>query len=77
MSTRVKERLKQLALEMTHEERVYLDEALDKLAMSQGVILVKGEKPCDKIIEEIPDDKLTEIVRRIKLKKKKKVLVEA
>ena len=77
MSTKVKERLKQMALEMTHEERVYLDEALDKIAISQGVILVKGEKPCDKIIEEIPDDKLTEIVRRIKIKKKKKVLVEA
>jgi hypothetical protein len=69
MSTKVKERLKKLALEMTHEERITLDEALDKIAMKMGMIVVG--KPCDALIEQIPDDKLREIVAKIKKKKKK------
>lgn len=77
MSSRVKERLKKLALEMTHEERITLDEALDKIAMKMGIILVKDQKPCDVLIEQIPDDKLIEIVERIKKKKKKQVEVTA
>ena len=76
MSTKVKERLKKMALEMSHEERLILDEMLDKLAMRMGVILVKEQRPCDVLIEQIPDDKLKEIVAKIKKKKKKQILVE-
>lgn len=79
MSTKVKERLKKLMLELTHEERIFLDEALDKLAISMGLILIKDQKACDVMIEQIPDDKLREIVNRIKKRKKKQkeMLVEA
>ena len=66
-----------MALEMTHEERLELDNMLDQLYMKMGGIIVKEERGCDQLIENIPDDKLRELVRRIKLKKKKKVLVEA
>ena len=66
-----------MMLELSHEERLELDHALDQLYIRMGGIIVKEERGCDKLIEEIPDDKLREIVRRIKLKKKKKVLVEA
>lgn len=75
MSTKVKERLKKLALEMTHEERMELDQALDKIAMRLGLIVVG--KPCDTMIEKIPDDKLREIVIRIKRKKRKNMLLVA
>lgn len=80
MSSKVKERLKKLALEMTHEERLELDNLLDRMAMKMGIILVKDEseavqgRGCDILIERIPDDKLREIVKRIK--KKKKRLIE-
>ena len=74
MSTKVKERLKKLALEMTHEERLMLDDMLDKLAMSLGLVVVG--KACDTMIEQIPDDKLREIVARIKKKKIKKKIEE-
>ena len=74
MSSKVKERLKQLMIEITHEERIMLDELLDKIAIEQGIILVTDEsnheRGCDVLIEEIPDDKLRELVRRIKKKKK-------
>jgi hypothetical protein len=69
MSSKVKERLKKLALEMSHEERITLDEALDKMAMKLGMIVVG--RGCDTLIESIPDDKLIEIVEKIKKKKKK------
>ena len=75
MSTKVKERLKSMLLEMTHEERVELDNALEQLFLQMGGILIKDEKACDTMIEQIPDDKLREIVKRIKAKKKKKILV--
>ena len=81
MSSKVKERLKQLVLEMTHEERLELDDLLDKMAMKMGIILVKDisqgaqQRGCDILIERIPDDKLREIVKRIKKKKKREVLV--
>jgi hypothetical protein len=80
MSSKVKERLKKLALEMTHEERLELDDLLDKMAMKMGIILVKDQskgaeqRGCDILIERIPDDKLREIVKKIK--KKKKRLIE-
>jgi len=77
MSTKVKERLKSMLLEMMHEERVELDNALEQLFLQMGGILVKDEKACDTMIEQILDDKLTEIVKRIKKKKKKRVLIEA
>jgi hypothetical protein len=69
MSSKVKERLKKLALEMSHEERITLDDALDKIAMKSGMIIVG--RGCDALIESIPDDKLIEIVEKIKKKKKK------
>ena len=75
MSSKVKERLKSMLLEMTHEERIELDNALEQLFLQMGGILVKDEKACDTMIEQIPDDKLREIVKRIKTKKKKRVLV--
>ena len=77
MSSKVKERLKSMLLEMTHEERIELDNALEQLFLQMGGILVKDEKACDTMIEQILDDKLTEIVKRIKKKKKKRVLIEA
>jgi hypothetical protein len=69
MSSKVKERLKKLALEMTHEERITLDEALDKIAMKMGLIVVG--RGCDTLIEQISDDELKIIVEKIKKKKKK------
>lgn len=82
MSTKVKERLKKLMIEMSHEERLELDEMLDKMAMKMGIILVTNgtdkekTRGCDILIEEIPDGKLREIVAKIKKKKKKQILVE-
>jgi hypothetical protein len=74
MSSKVKERLKQMALELSHEERITLDEALDKLAMQMGIVIVskdKDKRGCDILIDQIPDDKLRELIIRIKKKKKK------
>jgi hypothetical protein len=75
MSSKVKERLKQMALELSHEERITLDEALDKLAMQMGIFIVSKDKDkqrgCDILIDQIPDDKLRELIIRIKKKKKK------
>jgi hypothetical protein len=75
MSSKVKERLKQMALELSHEERITLDEALDKLAMQMGIVIVSKDKDkqrgCDILIDQIPDDKLRELIIRIKKKKKK------
>jgi hypothetical protein len=77
MSNKVKERLRKLQLEMTHEERVELDNALERLYMKMGGILISTEKACDIIIDDISDGHLIELVGRIKRKKKKQVLVEA
>ena len=65
MSTKIKERLKKLALELDHEQRVLLD---------QGLVEVSG-KTCDEAIEMLTDDQIRLIVAKIK--KKKKVLLEA
>ena len=62
MSTKVKERLKKLTLELDHEGRVLLDGALED---------VSG-KNCDEAIELMTDEQVRIIVEKIKLKKKKK-----
>jgi hypothetical protein len=74
MSTKVKERLKKLLLEMTHEERQELDKALEQLMIAEyGFIATKEtELPCDVMIEKISDEQLKQIVARIKKKRKKK-----
>lgn len=78
MSTKVKERLKKLALEMTHEERLVLDQILAAFALVNGLFLISKEKlGCDAAMDFITDEQLREIVNRIKKKKKKQVLVEA
>jgi hypothetical protein len=90
MSNKVKDRLRKLQLEMTHEERVELDKALENLYLKRGGILItlgkvkngkeiitEQEKACDIIIDDISDGHLIELVGRIKRKKKKQVLVEA
>ncbi len=61
MSTKVKERLKKMVLELDHYERVLLDEAL---------VLASG-RSCDDAIEKLTDDQVRAIVIRIKKKKKK------
>ena len=73
MSNKVKARLEKLKLEMTHEERLQLDNALGELFLKAGGIIINQEKACDNIIDEISDNKFAEIVKRIK----KKVLISA
>jgi hypothetical protein len=65
MSTKIKERLKKLALELDHEERMILDE---------GLVRVTKAKDCDSAIEMLSDDQVKEIVAKIKKNKKKKLL---
>ena len=77
MSTKVKERLKKMAIEMSHEERLELDKTLDEIYMRMGGIIVNEERGCDRMIESISDIYLRGIISMIKKKKKKKVLVEA
>jgi hypothetical protein len=79
MSTKVKERLKRLRLEMTHEERIMLDEMLDNLAIEMGLVIIKDQRACDALIEKIPDDRLIRLVERIKKRRKRQaeVMVEA
>ena len=75
MSTKVKERLKKLMLELDHEGRTFFDRAIEH---------VSG-KTCDEAIELMPDEKVREIVIKIKekqkkskkKKKRKEILVEA
>ena len=68
MSTKIKERLKKLALELDHQERMYLDE---------GLVKVTKAKDCDEAIEMLSDEQVKEIVAKIKKRKKKQMLVEA
>jgi len=70
MSNKVKDRLRKLQLEMTHEERVELDNALERLFLSRGGIIINQEKACDKVIDYIPDGQFRGIVARIKKRKK-------
>jgi len=67
MSTKIKERLKKLALELDHIERQILDKGLEKIS----------GKTCDEAIEMLTDDQVRGIVEKIKNKKKKKVEVVA
>jgi hypothetical protein len=61
MSTKVKERLKKLMLELDHEERMFLDEALEN----------KSGKTCDEAIELLSDEQVMELARRIIARRKK------
>lgn len=71
MSTKVKERLKRLALELDHDQRVLLDNLLAEAMTSRGIILVSDEeKPCDVMIEKLSDNQVKELVKKIKKKKK-------
>jgi hypothetical protein len=65
MSTKIKERLKKLALELDHEERMILDE---------GLVRVTKAKDCDSAIEMLTDDQVREIVAKVKRKKKRALL---
>jgi hypothetical protein len=67
MSTKIKERLKKLALELDKEERRILDD---------GLVKVTNAEDCDQAIEMLTDDQVRIIVEKIK-KRKKKVLVTA
>jgi len=78
MSTKVKERLRRMAIEMTHEQRMELDAALEKLYLAAGGIIAKSsdkEKACDQIVDQVPDDKFRKLVMLIKKKKKKIAMV--
>jgi len=69
MSTKVKERLKKLMLQLEHEDRVIFDRLIEE----------NTGKTCDEGIELLSDDKVRLLATRIKNRKKKKkeVLVEA
>jgi len=62
MSIKVKERLKKLVLELDHDERVLFDNGLEQFT----------GKTCDEAIEMLSDEKVREIVEKIKEKRKKK-----
>jgi hypothetical protein len=62
MSSKVKERLKRLMLELLHEERIFLDNSLEQLT----------GKTCDEAIEMLSDEQIKDIVEKIKIKKRKK-----
>lgn len=64
MSTKVKERLKKLALETDHEIRFIFDNLLEK----------HSGKTCDEAIEELTDDQVRALILGIKKKKKKKAI---
>ena len=66
MSMKVFERLKQLMIETTHEERQEIDREIEE----------KTEKYCDDGIDDLPDSAFIEIVNRIKKRKKKKISKE-
>lgn len=75
MSTKVKERLKRLRLELTHEERQELDNLIERAAAAFGIVLIKkDQKNCDYIIERMTDEQVKKLAEAAKKKKKKKVL---
>jgi hypothetical protein len=75
MSNTVKERLNRLKINMTHEERVELDNFLEEFAMKNGIIIIGEKRGCDTMCDMITDSKFTELVQRIKKKKKKQAEV--
>lgn len=78
MSIKVKDRLRAMAIEMTHEQRMELDAALEKLYIASGGIIAKEsdkEKGCDLIVDQIPDDQFRALAMAIKKKKKKQIEV--
>ncbi len=62
MSNKVKDRLQKLKLELDHVERQLLDRALEHAT----------KKSCDEAVDMLTDAQFTELVQRIKTKKKKK-----
>jgi hypothetical protein len=66
MSNKIKERLKNLQLELDHIERMMLDE---------GLVKVTKTKDCDEAIDLVTDDQLRKIVANIKKRKKKQIEV--
>lgn len=67
MSMKVKERLKLMGIEITHEERLDVDKEIED---KTGVW-------CEYGVTLISDDDVKEIVDKVKKKKKKKILVYA
>jgi len=65
MSTKIKERLKRMMIELENEERTMLD---------RGIEAYSG-KNCDEAIEMLSDDQVRKIVEGIKKKRKKKLEV--
>lgn len=71
MSIKVKERLRQLAIEMTHEQRMELDAALEKVYLKAGGIIIKKddkEKACDQIVDQLSDNQFKKLALQIKKK---------
>ena len=62
MSSKVKEILKKLSLELDHEERIFLDKILETYS----------GKTCDVAIEMLPDEKVKELVGIIRRRKKRR-----
>ncbi len=61
MSIKVKEWLKQLGIETTHEERVEIDREIEILT----------RRPCDEGVSELSERKFLEIVDKVRRRKKK------
>ena len=66
MSRRVKERLKRMGIldKTDHEDRIELDRLIEK----------RTGKPCDDGVDELTDDEVLVLLKRIWKRRKKKVL---
>lgn len=62
MSQKVFERLRQMMIETTHEERQEVDREIE----------LKTNKYCDEGVDDLSDSEFIEIVNKIKRKRKKK-----
>jgi len=62
MSVKVWERLRQLMIELDHEERVELDKEIEQ----------STDKPCDEGVDDLLDGEFILLVNKVKKKKKKK-----
>jgi uncharacterized protein YqeY len=65
MSTKIKERLKKLQIELDKAERAILDSALVQFAQTD----------CDTAIEMMTDDQVLQITNKIIKRRKKKLLL--
>ncbi len=63
MSIKVFERLRELMIETTHEERREIDEEIEE----------RTNKYCDEGVNDLSDEEFIEIVNKIKKRKKKKI----